>query len=193
MTSTTVQIPEWVAGTWAIDPVHSSVSFTARYMMVSKVRGRFTGFSGEIVTAADPLESAVIATIDAGSVETNQEQRNDHLRSADFLEVETYPTMTYRSTGIRPDGGDFVLDGELTLKGVTRSVPLRLSVNGIAPFVDGGTVAAFSASGRINRKDFGVNFHAVVDGGGVVVGDDVAIELEIQALLQRGQSSASLA
>jgi polyisoprenoid-binding protein YceI len=184
MTSTAVEIPGWVAGTWAIDPFHSSVSFTARYMMVSKVRGRFTAFSGEIVTAADPLESTVTATIDLASVDTHQEQRDNHLRSADFFEVETHPTMTYRSTGIRPDGGDFVLDGDLTLKGVTRSVPLRLSVNGIAPFVDGGTVAGFSASGRINRRDFGVNFHAVVDGGGVVVSDDVTIELEIQALLK---------
>jgi polyisoprenoid-binding protein YceI len=178
-------IPDYVAGVWAIDPVHSEVSFTVRHLMVTKVRGRFTRFSGEIVTAPDPLESSVSATIDVASVDTNHDQRDSHLRSADFFDVETYPTMTYRSTGVRPDRNAFMVEGELTLKGVTRRVQLQLSLNGIAPYMEGGTVAGFSAAGNVNRRDFDVNFHAVLDGGGVVVGDEVTLNLEIEAVLTR--------
>src|SRR3954454_8120938 len=109
MTATVLEtgLPGYVTGTWTIDPVHSEVGFSVRHMMVSKVRGRFTTFSGEIVTGADPLASAVTAEIDLGSIDTGNEQRDAHIRSADFFEVETYPTMTYRSTGVRVDGNDY--------------------------------------------------------------------------------------
>src|SRR5262250_3833158 len=123
-------VPGYVAGTWSIDPVHSEVGFTVRHMMVSKVRGKFRTFSGRLVTGDDPLGSSVIAEIDLASIDTGSEQRDAHIRSADFFEVETYPTMTYRSTGVRRDGSDHILDGELTLKGVTREVPLALELNG---------------------------------------------------------------
>ena len=116
-----------MAGTWTIDPVHSEVGFSVRHMMVSKVRGRFTTFSGQIVTGENPLDSSVTAEIDLASIVTGSEQRDAHIRSADFFDVETYPTMTYRSTGVREDGDDYVLDGELTLKGVTKNVPLAWS------------------------------------------------------------------
>lgn len=184
MTTPTVSIPGYIAGTWAIDPMHSDVSFSVRHMMVSKVRGRFGRFSGEIVTAPDPLGSTVTATIDMSSIETNQEQRDGHVRSADFFDVDAHPTMDYRSTGIRQDGEGFVLDGELTLKGVTRQLPLRLDVNGFGPDASGGTVAGFSAAGTLSRSDFGISFNAVMDGGGVVVGDEIAIALELEAVLQ---------
>src|SRR5258708_7115314 len=134
MTATTIAttVPGYVAGTWTIDPVHSEVGFSVRHMMVSKVRGRFTRFSGQLVTGADPATSSVTAEIDMASIDTGNEQRDGHIRSADFFEVESYPTMTYRSTGVRVEGGKFVLDGDLTLKGVTKSVPLSLELNGFA-------------------------------------------------------------
>jgi polyisoprenoid-binding protein YceI len=183
-TGTLSTVPGYVAGTWSIDPVHSEVGFTARHMMVSKVRGKFRTFSGEIVTGADPLGSSVTARIDLGSIDTGNEQRDAHIRSADFLEIETHPEMTYRSTGVRPSGDGYVLDGELTLKGVTRSVPLTLELNGFGPDPYGGTRAGFSATGEINRRDFGVNFSAIMETGGAVVGDKITLQLEIEAVLQ---------
>ncbi len=181
--STATAIPGYVAGTWNIDPVHSEVGFSARHMMVSKVRGRFTKFSGQLVTGEDPLASTVSAEIDLASITTGNDQRDDHIRSADFFEVENYPTMTYRSTGIRVDGDDYVLDGELTLKDVTKSVPLTLELNGFGPDPYGGTRAGFTATGEINRKDFNVNFNAPMQNGGVVVSDKIGLHLEIEAVL----------
>jgi polyisoprenoid-binding protein YceI len=177
-------IPGYVAGTWSIDPVHSDVGFTVRHMMVSKVRGKFKDFSGQIVTGENPQGSSVTAEIDLASIDTGAEQRDAHIRSADFFEVETYPAMTYRSTGVRPHGDGFIVDGELTLKGVTKEVPLTLEVNGFGPDAFGGTRAGFTATAEINRKDFGVNFSAAMQNGGAVVGDKVTIHLEIEAVLQ---------
>jgi polyisoprenoid-binding protein YceI len=170
--------------TWTIDPVHSNVEFVARHMVVSKVRGRFRTFSGTIVTAENPLKSSVTAEIDLNSIDTGQEQRDNHLRSADFFEAETYPTMTYRATALSPDGDDFILHGKLPLKGVTKDVPLKLELNGFGPDAYGGTRAGFTATGEINRKDFGVNFGALMETGGAVVGDRIGIQLEIEAVLQ---------
>ena len=184
-TSTTINTPAgYIVGAWAIDPAHSDVSFTVKHMMVSKVRGRFAAFQGQLVTAEDPLQSSVTATIDTASIDTNQAQRDAHIRSADFFEVETYPTMTYRSTGIRPDGEDFLVDGELTLKGVTKPVTLTLELGGFGPDAFGGTRAGFSASTTINRRDFGVDINMPMDGGGVVVGDKITINLEVEAVLE---------
>jgi polyisoprenoid-binding protein YceI len=176
-------IPGYVAGKWTIDPVHSEVGFSVRHMMVSKVRGRFGKFSADIVTAENFLNSTVSAEIDLSSIITGQEQRDQHIRSADFFDVETYPTMTYRSTGLRADGDDYVLEGELTLKGVTKSVPLALELNGFGPDAYGGTRAGFTATGEINRRDFNVNFTAPMQNGGVVVSDKVTLHLEIEAVL----------
>ena len=177
-------IPGYVAGTWTIDAVHSEVGFTVRHMMVSKVRGKFTSFSGEIVTGEDILASSVTAEIDLGSIDTGSEQRDGHIRSADFFDVENHPKMTYQSTGIRAEGDHYVVDGELTLKGVTKSVPLTLEVNGFGPDAYGGTRVGFSATGEINRQDFGVSWSAAMETGGVVVSDKVTINLEIEAVLQ---------
>ena len=183
VSTTATSIPDYVAGTWTVDPVHSEVGFSVRHMMVSKVRGRFNTFSGEIVTGENPLNSSVTAEIDLASIITGNEQRDQHIRSADFFEVETYPTMTYRSTGVRAEGDGYILDGELTLKGVTKSVPLNLELNGFGPDPFGGTRAGFTATGEINRRDFNVNFSAPMQNGGVVVSDKITLNLEIEAVL----------
>ena len=186
MTAATTQtsIPGYVAGTWTIDPVHTYVGFVIKHMMVSKVRGRFATFSGKLVTGENPLNSSVTAEIDLASIITGSEQRDQHIRSADFFEVETYPTMTYRSTGIRQDGGDYVIDGELTLKGVTKSVPLTLELNGFGPDPFGGTRAGFTATGELSRSEFNVSFNAPMANGGAVVADKISLSLEIEAVLE---------
>jgi polyisoprenoid-binding protein YceI len=186
MSTSAVQIPGYVAGTWAIDPVHSEVSFTVRHMMVSKVRGRFDSFEGTIVTGEDPLASTVTASVDLTSINTGQEQRDAHIRSADFFEVETHPTMTFASTGVRADGDDYLLDGDLTLKGVTKAVTFKLEVSGFGPDSYGGTRCGFSGTTEINRLDYGVNFNGPIPGvpGGVAVSEKVTIHLEIEGVLQ---------
>jgi len=184
--TTTATIPGYLTGTWQIDPAHSDVSFSVRHMMVSKVKGRFGTFSGTIVTAENPLESTVTAEIDASSIDTNQAQRDNHIRSADFFEVEKYPNITFSSTSVEPHGDDYLVHGELTIKGNTRSVPLKLELNGFSPDPFGGIRAGFTATTEISRKDFGVDIDMPMDGGGVVVGDKITITLEVEAVLQQG-------
>lgn len=183
MTAAITKIPNYVVGTWTIDPVHSDVSFIVRHMMVSKVRGHFATFEGQIVTAENPLESSATATIDINSFSTGNDQRDNHIRSADFLDVEKYPTMTFRSTGVRLTDDGYVVDGELSLHGVTRPLTLAVEVNGFGPDGYGGTRAGFSAKGEINRRDYGIDITMPLDGGGVVVGDKVQLALEIEAVL----------
>ncbi|HEX8082616.1 MAG TPA: YceI family protein [Jatrophihabitans sp.] len=183
MTLATPTIPGYLTGTWSIDPVHSDVSFSVRHMMVSKVKGRFGSFSGTIVTAENPADSSVTAEIDLSSIDTNNAQRDDHIRSRDFFEVEKYPTMTFASTSLKADGADYLLTGDLSLKGVTKGVTLKLELNGIGPDAYGGTRAGFSAKTEISRKEFGVDIDMPMDGGGVVIGDKISITLEIEAVL----------
>jgi polyisoprenoid-binding protein YceI len=179
------QIPGYVAGTWDIDASHSTVGFSVRHMMVSKVRGYFREFTGEIVTAEDPAQSTVTANIDLGSIDTRQEQRDAHIRSADFFDSENHPHMVFTSTGVRVvDGADWFIDGELTIKGQSKPVVLELELNGFGPDAYGGFRAGFSAKTEINRNDFGVDIKMPMDGGGVVVGDKVTVELEIEAVLR---------
>ena len=186
MTETTVVIPGYVTGTWTIDPVHSEVSFVVRHMMVSKVRGRFDKFEGTITTAPDPLQSTVTADVDLSSVNTGNETRDNHVRSEDFFHIEKHPTMSFRSTAVRPDGDNFLLDGDLTLKGVTKPVTFKLDINGFGPDAYGGTRAGFSATTEISRGEFGVNFNGPIPGvpGGVAVSEKVQINLEIEGVLQ---------
>jgi polyisoprenoid-binding protein YceI len=183
MTLTTTTIPGYIVGTWTIDTVHSDVAFSVRHMMVSKVRGNFRNFSGTIVTGENPLESSVTAEIDLNSIDTNNEQRDNHVRSADFFDVEKFPTMTYKSTSVSGNGDTYVLQGDLTLKGVTKNVPLKLELNGFTPDPYGGQRAGFSATAEISRSEFGVDIQLPMDGGGVVVSDKVQISLEIEAVL----------
>lgn len=180
--TTTTQIPGLVPGTWTIDPTHSDVSFTVRHMMVSKVRGSFKSFSGEIVIADDLTKSSVDATIDVDSFDTGNADRDAHIRSADFLEVERYPTMAFHSTQIRPAGDDYVVDGELTLHGVTRPVSLDLEVGGVTTDPYGNLRLGLSATTEINRRDFGIDITMPLDSGGVVVGDKVKITLDVAAI-----------
>jgi len=188
MSTTAVEIPGYIAGTWAIDPVHSEVSFVVRHMMVSKVRGRFDTFEGTIITAEDPLKSSVTASVDLNSINTGAPQRDDHIRSADFFEVEKHPTMTFTSTEVRADGDGLLLDGDLTLKGVTKPVTFNLEVNGFGLDAYGGTRVGFSATTEINRHDWGVSFNGPIPGvpGGVAVSEKVTVTLEIEGVLQQG-------
>lgn len=176
----TTAVPTFRAGTWSIDPVHSAVSFTARHLGVAKVHGTFDAFAGTITTSEDLRRSSVVASIRTASVNTRNRQRDEHLRSADFLDAATYPTMTFRSTAIRPRDGETVLvDGELTLRGVVRPVTLEVEVGGVADGPQGSTVAGFSATTAIDRADFGVTGGAA----GAIVSDRITIALEIEATL----------
>jgi len=178
-------IPGYRAGTWQIDTTHSDVSFSVRHMMVSKVRGSFTEFEGTIVTAEEPTDSTVTASITLNSIDTRNEQRDNHIRSADFFDVEQHPTMTYRSTSLSGNGENWTVDGELSLHGVTRRVPLSLELNGFTADPFGGQRVGFSASTEINRREFGIDISMPMDGGGVVVGDKITITLEIEAVLDQ--------
>jgi len=171
------------AGTWAIDPVHSSINFSVGHLIVSKVRGRFENFSGAIVVAEDGTPS-VTAEIAVDSISTNNEQRDAHIKSADFFEVEKYPTAAFRSTGVRTSGDKYVVDGDFTLKGVTKPVSLDLEFNGVNPGMGHGEVAGFEASVVLNRKDFGIDIDMPLETGGTVVGDKITIALDIEALKQ---------
>lgn len=171
------------AGTWTIDPVHSSVSFSVRHLVVSKVRGRFANFSGAVVVAEDGTPS-VSAEIAVDSIDTGNEQRDAHVKSADFFDAAQYPTAKFVSTAVRADGDDYVVDGDFTLKGVTKPVSLKLEFNGVNPGMGHGEVAGFEASVVLNRKDFGIDIDMPLETGGAVVGDKVTVTLEIEALKQ---------
>jgi polyisoprenoid-binding protein YceI len=186
LTSQVQTIPGYVPGTWDVDAFHSEVSFVVRHMVVSKVRGRFNAFEGTIVTAANPLESSVEATIEAASVDTNQEQRDAHIRSADFLDAEHFPTLSLRSTAVRPAKDGYEVDGELTIRGVTKPVTFKLELNGFTPDLYGGTRVGFSAATEINRQDFGVSYNGPIPGAdnAMVLSDRVTLNLEIEAVLR---------
>jgi len=176
--------PSIPAGTWTIDPSHSEVGFSVRHLMVSKVKGNFDTFEGQITIADSPLESSVTAEVDLNSINTRDEGRDAHLRSGDFFDTESHPKLTFVSTSVVADGDDFKVAGDLTIKGTTRSVVLDLEFNGVSGDPWGGTRAGFSAETEISRKDFGVDFEIPMDGGGVVVGDKIKVSLEVEAVLQ---------
>src|SRR5438105_3070900 len=186
-TQTAPPVTGYIPGTWDIDVVHSEIGFSVRHLMVSKVKGRFTEFSGSFVTAENPLDSSVESTVVLSSVDTGNPDRDAHLRSADFFDVEQHNLLTYKSTGITYDDEEgFVVDGELTLRGVTKQVPLNLEIHGFqqsTPF--GDTRTGFTASGEIDRRDFGVSFNMALEGGGVGLGNKVQITLEIEAVLRQ--------
>ena len=183
MTAEIVEIPGYIAGTWNIDPVHSHIGFMARHLMVSKVRGNFTKFEGQIITAADPLQSSATATIDTTSFDTSNEQRNSDVKGENFLDVANHPTMTYRSTGIRREGDEIIVDGDLTIRGITHPVALTVEVNGFGPDPYGGTRAGFSATGEINRNDYGITANMVLPTGGVMVSEKIQLTIEVEATL----------
>jgi polyisoprenoid-binding protein YceI len=178
-----LDVPE--AGSFEIDTSHSAAAFSVRHLMVSKTKGRFTDFAGSITIADDPLDSSVDVTIQAASIDTGDDGRDNHLRSADFLDVESHPTLHFTSTSVRHARGDnFVLDGNLTVAGVTRPVSLNLEYQGSAVDPWGGARVAFSASTKINREDFGLTWNQALETGGVLVGKEVSIDLEVEAVRQ---------
>jgi len=176
-----------LAATWQIDPAHSNVSFSVRHMMVSNVRGEFTKVSGTVEgDEKTPAQAVITATIDATSINTREAKRDDHLKSPDFLDVAKYPTIIFKSKKIEPSGsGQFKVTGDLTLHGVTKEVVLDVS-DVTAPIKDpmGKTRAGAQASTKIDRKDFGINWSKVIDGGGLMVGDEVAISIDVEATTQ---------
>jgi polyisoprenoid-binding protein YceI len=179
--SSTSTLPK--VGTYTIDPAHTDVGFVARHLVGTKVRGRFTDVEGSFTVADKPEDSTLQATVQAASIFTGQQQRDDHLRTNDFLDVPNFPTLTLVSTGLRRvDDSNWVLTGDLTIRGVTKSVDFDLEFLGEgASMQEGKTVVAFSASATIDRRDFGVSFnHSLLDGS-VVVGNKVVIEIEVEA------------
>jgi polyisoprenoid-binding protein YceI len=188
MTDSAVQVPGFIAGTWQIDPVHSEVSFVVRHLVVSKVRGRFNAFSGTIVTSEDLARSSVSVTIEAASINTNEPNRDNHVRSTDFLDAEHHPNITFVSTAIRARRNHYLVDGELTIRGTTRPVTLDVEANGFMPDPYGGTRAGFSATAEIDRNDFGVSYNGPIPGAdnAMVLSDKVALNFEVQAVLQIG-------
>ena len=173
-------ISDLTPGTWNVDPSHTVVGFTARHLMISKVRGRFTTFTGSVTIAEDPLQSTVEATVDLASVTTGDEARDGHLKSGDFFDVENHPTMTFRSTGIKADGDDYILTGDLTVADKTRSVDFELEFDGVTQDPWGGTRGGFSAKTEISRKDWELTWNVALETGGVLVGDKVKIELDVE-------------
>jgi polyisoprenoid-binding protein YceI len=172
-------------GTYSIDPAHTDVGFVARHLVGTKVRGRFTDVEGSFTVAENPADSTLQATVQAESIFTGQLQRDEHLRTNDFLDVPNFPTLTLRSTGLRQvDDISWVLTTDLTIRGVTKSVDFDLEFLGEgASMQEGKSVVAFSASATIDRRDFGVSFnHSLLDGS-VVVGNKVVIEIETEAAL----------
>jgi polyisoprenoid-binding protein YceI len=168
-------------GVWNVDGSHSTIGFSARHLMISKVRGRFASFTGTLNIAEDPLQSTVEATVDTTSITTGDEARDVHLKSPDFFDVDSFPSMTLVSTGIDTHGDEFVLHTQLTIKGVTRPVDFDLQFDGVVGDPWGGTRVGFTAKTEINRKDWGLEWNVALEAGGVVVGEKVKIELEIEA------------
>ncbi|GAA2578864.1 YceI family protein [Winogradskya consettensis] len=178
-----LQIP--AAGTYELDAAHKRVGFIARHLMVSKVRGQFAEATATITIGEDPLQSSVTAEIKAASVETGQVDRDNHLRTGDFFEAEKYPTIVFRSTGIKSHAGaEFVLDGELTIKDVTKPVELVVEFEGATTSPYGQSVFGFSASTEIDREDWGLTWNVALETGGVMIGKKIKIEIEGEAIRQ---------
>ncbi len=175
-TSTSSILNGLTTGTWAIDPTHSEVGFVARHLMVSKVRGSFSDVSGTVEVADELADSVATVTIQTASVSTGTADRDAHLRSADFFDVETFPEMTFVSTSF--DGSTLV--GDLTIKGVTKAVTLDVEYNGVATDPWGNEKAAFEAKGELNRTDWGLTWNAALEKGGVLVSEKITLVLDVQ-------------
>jgi polyisoprenoid-binding protein YceI len=174
-------------GRYGLDPSHSHVGFTVRHAMVSKVRGRFAEVSGSIVIGEDPTASSVTVEIPAGSIDTRDEQRDGHLRSPDFLDVEQFPALTFRSTSVRPAGsGRWQVEGELTVRDQTRPVLLDVDFEGGVVDPWGNHRIGFSARASIDREDFGLTWNQVLEAGGFLVGKKIGIEIEAEATRSDG-------
>jgi polyisoprenoid-binding protein YceI len=173
-----------ITGAWSIDPGHAEVAFIGRHLMMTKVRGRFTDVSGVVHIAEDPVDSVVDVTIGTASVSSGAQDRDDHLRSADFFDVEHHPQATFRSTSVTVSGDRASVTGDLTIVGVSRPVVLDVEFLGALTDPFGGTRAVFSASTEINREDWGLTWNMALDAGGVLVSKKIRIEIDLEAVLQ---------
>jgi polyisoprenoid-binding protein YceI len=178
------------AGTWEIDQAHSSVVAVAKHMMVAKTRGHFGSFSGTVHIGDTPEESWVEVAIDAATIDTGVEMRDNHLRSADFLDVENFPTISYRSTKLEVTAEDtFRLHGDLTIRGISRPVVLDVEYQGMVGH-EKGNRAGFSATGEIDREAFGMTWNMAIESGGVLVGKRLKVELEVEAVQKAAEAAA---
>ena len=170
--------------TWKLDPAHTTVEFIAKHMMITTVKGRFAEFEGTIVADEQNLaDSDVSVTLKTASIDTRSDQRDAHLRSPDFLDVENFPEVTFRSTGVVGTKDQFRLTGDLTIRGTTRPITLDVTFEGTGKDPWGGTRSAFSASGKFDRRDFGLTWNVALEAGGILVSNDVKIQIEAQAVL----------
>jgi polyisoprenoid-binding protein YceI len=171
--------------TWQIDPSHTTVGFAVKHMVVTTVKGHFGKVSGSIeLDEADPTNSTIRAEIEAASIDTRWPDRDAHLRSADFLDAEAYPTITFQSTSIERDGDAYTLRGDLTIRGISRPVTLKAEFNGIGNDPWGGTRAGFSAEGKLDRKLWNMTWNGALEAGGLLVGDEVKLSLDVEAIKQ---------
>lgn len=186
MTTTTMTAPDSTTTKWALDPAHSELGFKIKHLMISTVTGSFTDFTVETETAGNDFSDAVInAEISVSSINTKNSMRDDHLRTADFFEAEVYPTILFRSTKLeKQDDGSFNLVGDLTVRNVSKPVQLSVEYNGVAKDPWGNIKAGFAFEGKINRKDFGINYNAALEAGGVLLSEEVKIFGEIQLVKQ---------
>ncbi|KZX20149.1 YceI family protein [Rathayibacter tanaceti] len=180
----TITIPGYKAGTWVIDPTHSEVAFSVRHLMISKVKGTFERFTATFTTGENPLDSTVEATAEVASVNTNEPNRDGHLRTGDFFEADQYPEIRFVSTAVRPHGSDFLVDGDLTIKGVTKPVTFEVEFGGFGTDPYGNYKAGLTAKATIDRTDFGLTYNAALETGGVLIGEKVTITLDLQAAHQ---------
>lgn len=169
-----------VAGRYEVDASHTEVTAIARHLMFTKVRARFTGVSGSVQIAEDPQQSSVRVEIDLATVDSRDAGRDEHLRSADFFDVEQHPTMTFASTGVRREGDAWKLDGDLTVRGTTRPVTLDVEYLGAVTDPWGGQRVAFTATGEVDREDFGLTWNVALETGGVLVGKSIRIEIDTE-------------
>lgn len=184
MTFTADTIPGYTAGTWKLDAAHSEITFSVRHLAISKVKGSFETFDVTVVTTDNPLETQLTASIDVVSINTRQKDRDAHLRTNDFFNAEQFPTIDFVSTGVRQDGDELLIDGDLTLRGITKPVTFAGEFGGIIVNGYGQTVAGASFTTKINRLDYNVKWNAAVEAGGLTLGDQVTITLDAQVALQ---------
>ncbi|MEA9986745.1 MULTISPECIES: YceI family protein [Subtercola] len=180
----TYEIPGHKAGTWTIDPSHSEVSFSVRHLLISKVKGKFEKFDATFVTGESPLDTKLTATAEVESINTGDANRDGHLRTNDFFNAPEFPTLSFVSTSVAPKKDDLEVTGDLTIKGVTKSVVFDVEFGGFGNDLYGNYKLGLTAKTVINRNDFGVNWNAPLEAGGVLVGDDVTITIDLQASLQ---------
>lgn len=185
MTITADQIPGYRVGTWAIDPTHSEVGFSVRHLAISKVRGKFEQFEATFTTAENPLDSTASGAVQVASINTNEKHRDEHLRTGDFFAADEHPTLSFASAGVREVDGEFKVDGELTMRGVTKPVTFDFELGGFGEDAYGNYKVGFTATTVVRREDFGLTWNAPLEKGGVLLGSDVTITLDVQAALQQ--------